>query len=160
MSDHRLIHVTLDQRRQKPLSVQIEQERRIAIFDLLEGNSFAPTRLHQDAYSGPYRLTLRTEDAKLAFEIYREDESHLETIILAITSFRRIIQDYWMICNSYFDTVHKASQQQLETVDMARRGVHNQAAEMLKDRLEGKVNVDLATARRLFTLISILHIRA
>ncbi len=160
MPDPRLIHIELDQKTIVWRNAEIEQERRIAIFDLLEDNHFAPQRKHIDEYSGPYRLTLKSEEGRLAFEIYREDESHLETIILGMARFQRPIREYWAICESYFTALRQATPAHIETVDMARRGVHNQASEMLKERLDGKINVDFDTARRLFTLICVLHIRA
>ena len=160
MSDPRLIHIELDQKTIIWRSAEIEQERRIAIFDLLEGNHFAPQRKHDDGYAGPYRLTLKTEEGRLAFEIYREDETHLETIVLGMARFQRPIREYWAICDSYFQALRQSTAQHIETVDMARRGVHNQASEMLIERLAGKIDVDFDTARRLFTLICVLHIRA
>jgi uncharacterized protein (UPF0262 family) len=160
MPDQRLIHIELDQKTIIWRNAEIEQERRIAIFDLLEGNHFAPARRHDDGYSGPYRLTLMSEEGRLAFVIDRENESHLETIVLGMGRFQRLIREYWAICDSYFQAVRHETTSHVETVDMARRGVHNQAAEMLRERLAGKVDVDFDTARRLFTLICVLHIRA
>jgi uncharacterized protein (UPF0262 family) len=160
MSDPRLIHIDLDQKSIIWRSAEIEQERRIAIFDLLEGNHFAPQRSHDDGYAGPYRLNLRVEEGRLVFDIFREDESHLETIILGLARFQRPIREYWAICDSYFQAVRQATTQHIETVDMARRGIHNQASEMLMERLDGKIDVDFDTARRLFTLICVLHIKA
>jgi uncharacterized protein (UPF0262 family) len=158
MSDPRLTHIELDQASILWRKEEIEQERRIAIFDLLEGNHFAPQR-HDDGYAGPYRLTLSSQDGRLVFDIFREDQSHLESIILAMGRFKRPIKDYWAICDSYFQAVPSSSPHQIETIDMARRGVHNQAAELLIERLAGKIEVDFDTARRLFTLICVLHIR-
>ncbi len=160
MSDPRLIHIDLDQKSIIWRSAEIEQERRIAIFDLLEGNHFAPQRAHDDGYAGPYRLNLRVEEGRLVFDIFRDDESHLETIILGLARFQRPIREYWAICDSYFQAVRQATAQHMETVDMARRGIHNQASEMLLERLAGKIDVDFDTARRLFTLICVLHIKA
>ncbi len=159
MADHRLTHVELDQKSIVFRNAEIEQERRVAMFDLLEENHFAPLREHADGYAGPYRLVLRVADGRLAFEIHREDDHHLETIILALGRFQRPIREYFAICDSYFQASRQASPQALETIDMARRGVHNAASEMLKERLEGKIEVDFDTARRLFTLICVLHIR-
>ncbi len=159
MAEHRLIHIELDQQTIIWRNADIEQERRIAIFDLLEDNHFKPLRERDDHYAGPYRLTLRVEEGRLAFDIYRQDESHLESIILALGRFRRPVRDYFAICDSYFQAIRQSTPQQIETVDMARRGVHNDAAELLKTALEGKIDVDFDTARRLFTLICVLHIR-
>jgi uncharacterized protein (UPF0262 family) len=159
MADPRIIDVTLDERTILWRSADIEQERRIAIFDLLEENRFAPQRKHPDGYEGPYKLHLRVEEGRLALEIHRADDSHLETLVLGLARFRRPIRDYFAICDSYYQAIRNASPAQIETIDMARRGVHNQSAELLMERLEGKIHVDFDTARRLFTLICVLHIK-
>jgi uncharacterized protein (UPF0262 family) len=159
MADPRIIHIDLDQQSIIWRNAEIEQERRIAIFDLLEGNYFAPQRVHADGYDGPYRLTLRVEEGRLVFEMFREDESPLEAVILGLGRFQRPIREYFAICDSYFQAVRASTATQIETVDMARRAVHNDASEMLKDRLAGKIEIDFDTARRLFTLICVLHIR-
>jgi uncharacterized protein (UPF0262 family) len=159
MADPRIIDVKLDERTILWRSADIEQERRIAIFDLLEENHFAPQRKHADGYAGPYKLHLRVEEGRLALEIHRADDSHLETLVLGLARFRRPIRDYFAICDSYYQAIRAASPAQIETIDMARRGVHNQAAELLMERLEGKIHVDFDTARRLFTLICVLHIK-
>ena len=159
MADTRISHIDLDQRSIIWRNADIEQERRIAIFDLIEGNYFAPQRPHADGYKGPYRVTLSVQDGRLIFDIYREDQTHLEAIILALGRFQRPIREYFAICDSYYQAVKQATPQQIETVDMARRAIHNQAAELLKERLDGKIEVDFDTARRLFTLICVLHIK-
>jgi uncharacterized protein (UPF0262 family) len=159
MTNKRLVHIELDHKTIIWRNADIEQERRIAIFDLLEGNHFAPQRVHADGYDGPYRLTLRVEEGRLIFDIFREDESPLESVILGMSRFSRLVKDYFAICDSYFQAVKASTPQQIETVDMARRGIHNEAAELLKDRLGGKIDVDFDTARRLFTLICVLHIK-
>ena len=159
MADPRIIDIQLDQRTILWRNADVEQERRIAIFDLLEDNHFAPQRVHADAYAGPYKVMLRVEEGRLIFEISREDGSPLEAIILGLGRFRRPIRDYFAICDSYCQAIKTATAQQIETVDMARRALHNEAAEMLMDRLDGKIAVDFDTARRLFTLICVLHIK-
>ncbi|MFD1613144.1 UPF0262 family protein [Sphingomonas tabacisoli] len=159
MADPRIIDVELDERTILWRSADVEQERRIAIFDLLEGNYFAPQREHDDGYKGPYRIKLRVEEGRLALDMFREDHSHLETLVLALGRFQRPIREYFAICDSYYQAIRNASPQQIETIDMARRGIHNDAAELLKERLSGKVEVDFDTARRLFTLICVLHIK-
>ncbi|MHA6766618.1 UPF0262 family protein [Sphingobium ummariense] len=159
MADPRIIDITLDERTILWRNADVEQERRIAIFDLLEDNHFAPQRKHPDGYAGPYRVLLRVEEGRLVIEIRREDDSPLEAVILALGRFRRSIREYFAICDSYYQAISNASPQQIETVDMARRGIHNQAAEMLMERLEGKIELDFDTARRLFTLICVLHIK-
>jgi uncharacterized protein (UPF0262 family) len=159
MSDPRLIDIKLDEETIIWRSADIEQERRIAIFDILEGNHFAPVREAADGYAGPYRLLLRIEEGRLAFEVSREDGTHLGAVILALGRFRRTVKDYFAICDSYYDAIKTATTQQIETIDMARRGIHNDGANMLKERLDGKIEVDFDTARRLFTLICVLHIK-
>ncbi len=159
MSDTRIIEVTLDEGSIIRRSDDIEQERRVAIRDLLEHNHFAPQREHPDGYTGPYRIHLRVEEGRLVIDILREDRSHLETHVLGLARFRRPIREYFAICDSYYRALRAATPQQIETVDMARRGVHNEASEMLKERLDGKIDVDFDTARRLFTLICVLHIK-
>ena len=159
MSDPRIIDVELDEASLGWRSADVEQERRIAIFDLLEDNHFAAQRAHADGYAGPYRLKLQSEEGRLGLHLHRADGSHLETLVLALGRFRRPIRDYFAICDSYYQAIRASTPQQIETVDMARRGLHNDAAEMLRDRLAGKIDVDFDTARRLFTLICVLHIR-
>ena len=158
-SKQRIISVELDEGSIVWRNPDVEQERRVAIFDLIEDNKFVPQRGHPDGYAGPYRLMLRVEDGRLIFEISREDGSPLEAVILGLGRFRRPIRDYFAICDSYYQAIKTATAQQIETVDMARRALHNEAAEMLMDRLDGKIAVDFDTARRLFTLICVLHIK-
>lgn len=158
-SKQRIISVDLDEGSIVWRNPDVEQERRVAIFDLIEDNKFVPQRGHPDGYAGPYRLLLRVEEGRLIFEISREDGSPLEAIILGLGRFRRPIRDYFAICDSYYQAIKTATAQQIETVDMARRALHNEAAEMLMDRLDGKIAVDFDTARRLFTLICVLHIK-
>lgn len=159
MADRRISHITLDEKTIIWRSADIEQERRIAIFDLLEGNHFAPQRVHPDGYVGPYRVGLRVEEGRLGIDVAREDGTLLETHVLGMGRFRRPIRDYFAICDSYFQAVKASTPAQIETIDMARRGIHNEAAELLKTALDGKVDVDFDTARRLFTLICVLHIK-
>ncbi|MCM8730679.1 UPF0262 family protein [Hephaestia sp. GCM10023244] len=159
MADPRIIDVHLDERTILWRNADVEQERRIAIYDLLEGNHFAPQKRHADGYAGPYRLALTVEEGRLALRIDREDRSHLETHVLALGRFKRPIRDYFAICDSYYQAIRAATPQQIETVDMARRAIHNDAADLLRERLGGKIEVDFDTARRLFTLLCVLHIR-
>lgn len=158
-AQQRIISIDLDEGSIVWRNADVEQERRVAIFDLIEENKFVPQRGHADGYAGPYRLKLRVEEGRLIFEIAREDHSPLEAIILGLGRFRRPIRDYFAICDSYYQAIKTSTAQQIETVDMARRGLHNEAAEMLMDRLDGKIAVDFDTARRLFTLICVLHIK-
>lgn len=129
-----------------------EHERAIALFDILEDNSFTiPGR------EGPYALTLGLVENKLSFAIATVDGEPVMTHLLSLTPFRRVIRDYEMICESYYNAIRTASPSQIEAIDMGRRGLHNEASETLKQRLEGKVDLDHDTARRLFTLIFALH---
>ena len=132
----------------------VEHERAVAIFDLLELNAFRPVG---DEAGGPYTLHLSILDGKLAFQIKRESGDDVAVHILSLGPFRRIVKDYYMICESYFDAIKSATTSQIETIDMARRGVHNEGSELLAQRLDGKIEVDHDTARRLFTLVCVLH---
>ena len=159
MSTARISHIELDEATILWRNADIEQERRIAIFDLIEENTFRPARAAEAGHNGPYRLRLAVDDGRLVLDISDEEGRPLETLILALGRFRRPIREYFAICDSYYQAIRKASAAEIETIDMARRGVHNEAAELLLERLEGKVETDFATARRLFTLICVLHIR-
>ena len=160
MADPRIIDVTLDERTILWRSADIEQERRIAIFDLVEGNYFCPQRAYPDGYAGPFKIALAVEEGRLAIAIHRADDTHLETYVLAMGRFRRPIKDYFAICESYFRALGEQQQPaQIEPIDMARRAIHNRGAELLMECLDNKVAIDFETARRLFTLITALHIR-
>jgi uncharacterized protein (UPF0262 family) len=160
MADPRIIHIELDEATILARNADIEQERRIAIFDLIEENSFKPLRCAAAGHHGPYRLRLSVVDGRLVMDIADEKGLGLESLILSLGRLRRPIREYFAICDSYYQAVRRASAQEIETIDMARRGIHNEAAELLLERLDGKVETDHATARRLFTLICVLHIRA
>lgn len=150
----RLADVTLDESigRSTP---DVEHERAVAIFDLIEDNSFQP--VGDDG--GPYRLRLSLVDAKLVFSVTREDNEPVVTHILSLTPFRRVVKDYFMICESYYDAIRSSTPSQIEAIDMGRRGLHNEGSQTLMDRLAGKIDVDFDTARRLFTLVCVLHWR-
>lgn len=159
MADPRIIDIRLDERTIEWRSADIEQERRIAIFDLLEGNRFALVRAQGDDDAGPYRLTLSIEDGRLGMAVARADASPIEKHLIALGRFRRPIHDYRAICGSYFQAIRQATPDHIETVDMARRGLHDHGADLLRERLGAKIDLDFTTARRLFTLICVLHIR-
>lgn len=150
----RLIDVELDESigRSTP---DIEHERAVAIFDLIEENNFHPV----GDKGGPYKLRLSLADAKLVFAISREDGSPVVTHILSLTPFRRIVKDYYLICESYYEAIRVATPSQIEAIDMGRRGIHNDGSQTLMDRLKGKIEMDFDTARRLFTLVCVLHWR-
>ena len=149
----RLIKVTLDEGSIGSSSADIEHERAVAIYDLLEANSFAP-----DSHDGgPYVLMLTIADNRLVFDVRLEDETPVIAHLLSLTPFKRIVKDYFMICDSYYQAIRTASPAQIEAIDMGRRGLHNEGSELLVERLKGKIDVDFDTARRLFTLIAVLH---
>lgn len=159
MADPRISHIDLDEATILWRNADIEQERRIAIFDLIEDNVFKPVRAFAAGHEGPYALRLSVQDGRLQMDIADAGGVLVETQILGLGRFRRPIREYFAICDSYYQAIRKASATEIETIDMARRGVHNHGAELLLERLEGKVETDFATARRLFTLICVLHIR-
>ncbi|QBK31517.1 UPF0262 family protein [Roseitalea porphyridii] len=149
----RLVDLTLDASigRSTP---DVEHERAVAIFDLIEENRFKPVG---DTGEGPYVLNLSVQEGKLVFVVRREAGEQVATHILSLGPFRKIVKDYYMICESYYEAIKSATTSQIETIDMARRGVHNDGSETLKERLDGKIAIDFDTARRLFTLVCVLH---
>ena len=157
--DHCIAHVELDEATILWRSADVEQERRIAIYDLIEENVFEPLRAVERGATGPYHLKLAVADGRLALAISDTEGQLLEELILGLARFRRSVRDYFAICDSYYQAIRKATPAEIETIDMARRAIHNRAAELLLERLEGKIDTDFATARRLFTLICVLHIK-
>jgi len=149
----RLVKITLDEGSIGRSSPDIEHERAVAIYDLIEDNSFAPV----DADGGPYMLHLSISENRLVFDIRREDGTPLMAHLLSLTPLRRIVKDYFLICDSYYKAIRTATPSQIEAIDMGRRGLHNEGSELLMERLKEKVAVDFDTARRLFTLICVLH---
>jgi uncharacterized protein (UPF0262 family) len=150
---HRLKSIELDEESLSAASRDQEQERQIAIFDLLDDNYFAP----EGANKGPFDLRMELVDSRLALEI--TGPAYRRRHILSLTPFRSLIRDYFMICESYYQAIRNATPQQIEALDMGRRGLHNEASELLRERLKGKIDTDHDTARRLFTLICALHWR-
>ena len=154
----RISHIEIDDAGLPPPTPEIEQERRVAIFDLLEDNSFClPPRDGVAIPAGPYRLSLAIPDGRLVFDIATEAEEKVGEFHLSLGPFRQVVKDYFQICESYFEAVKKLPPSQIEAIDMARRGIHNEGARVLQERLEGKAEVDIDTSRRLFTLICVLH---
>lgn len=154
----RICHIEIDETGLARPTPEIEQERRVAIFDLLEDNRFAlPDRDGRAAPSGPYRLGLAIREGRLVFDITTEAAEKVTEFHLSLGPFRQVVKDYFQICESYFDAVKRLPPSQIEAIDMARRGIHNEGARVLQERLEGKAEVDKDTARRLFTLVCVLH---
>jgi len=149
----RLVAVTLDEASIGRSGPDVEHERAVAIYDLLEDNSFAPN----DDDSGPYALHLSISDNRLVLDIRTEDGKPVMAHLLSLTPFRRIVKDYFMLCDSYYDAIRTAPPDRIEAIDMGRRGLHDEGSRILQERLRHKVKVDFDTARRLFTLISVLH---
>ena len=154
-SQHRLIAVDLDESLRGVPSADVEHERKVAIYDLLEDNEFKVVG-HS---AGPYRLNLSIVDKRLVFAIQDSADCQCAMIGLALSPFRRIVKDYFLICESYYQAIRAAPRSHIETIDMARRGLHNEGGELLKERLAGKIEVDHDTARRLFTLVCVLYWR-
>ncbi|WP_298020412.1 UPF0262 family protein [uncultured Parasphingopyxis sp.] len=150
-----LCSVEIDEGSLAPVSAESEHERKIAIFDLLEENRFAVV----DAPDGPYALKLSLADNRLVFDVTRQDGEPVRQFLLSLTPLRRLIKDYFLICDSYYDAIRSSTPAQIEAIDMGRRGLHNEGSEILIERLSGKVETDFDTARRLFTLVCALHMR-
>ncbi|QOL79540.1 UPF0262 family protein [Pseudooceanicola spongiae] len=154
----RITHIELDDRNLPAPTPEIEQERRVAIFDLMEENSFSlPKRDDRVAPDGPYKVGLSIREKRLVFDIRTEAGDEAAQFLLSLGPFRQVVKDYFAICKSYFDAVKNLPPSQIETIDMARRGIHDEGARILVERLEGKAIVDHDTARRLFTLVCVLH---
>ena len=144
--------IELDDKHSPPPTAEIEKERRVALYDLLEGNKFeVPSK------SGPYHLILSIKEKRLVFEVTKEDQSPVSEFHLSLSPFRQVVKDYWAICESYYNAVKNLPPGKIETIDMARRGIHDEGARILLERLEEKAILDRDTSRRLFTLICILH---
>lgn len=152
---HQIIGLSLDETFGRGRRPEIEQERAVAIDDLVEKNSFTLV----DGPTGPYHLVLGIADNRLVFRVQGEDQQDLKIIGLALGPFRRIVRDYRDICESYYNAIRSLTPSQIETIDMARRGVHDEGSELLAERLAGKVQLDHGTARRLFTLLTVLHMK-
>ncbi|HTN97275.1 MAG TPA: UPF0262 family protein [Nordella sp.] len=152
---NRLIAVDLDDSIGSGLSADADHERRIAIYDLIEDNRFTVI----GHASGPYRLALSAGDGRVIFDIWSAKEERVSMIGLSLSPFRRLVKDYFMICESYYKAIRTATPSQIETIDMARRGLHNEGSDLLRERLDGKIVVDPITSRRLFTLLCVLHWR-
>jgi uncharacterized protein (UPF0262 family) len=148
-SANRLVAVEIDGSIGRSMSPEAEHERKAAIYDLLEDNRFTLS----NGVAGPYHLILANLENRLVFDVRDAAQNNIVAFGLSLTPFRRIIKDYLDICESYYDAIRNANPAQIETIDMARRGLHNEGSEILMERLKGKADMDLDTARRLFTLV-------
>lgn len=151
---NRLVDVTLDDASIGRATPDVEHERAVAIFDLIEENTFKPVG---DDVGGPYKLVISVVESRLVFDISRENGEKVIAHVLSLTPFKKVIKDYFLICESYYDAIRTSSPTQIEAIDMGRRGLHNEGSQTLNDRLNGKIEIDFDTARRLFTLICVLH---
>ncbi len=150
----RIVDITLDEKSVARRSAEVEHERAVALFDLLEDNDFALV----GGEAGPYKLRVGIFENRLVFGVHAADDRKLRDIVLSLTPFRKVVKDYFLICESYYAAIKKLGPTQIEALDMGRRGLHNEGSELLQERLKGKIDVDHDTARRLFTLICALHI--
>lgn len=154
MSNNRLINVEIDSVSLAANGPDAEHERRVAVFDLLEKNSFT---LMGHEPGGPYNLLLAAREGKLIFDIRNEDGEEVYAYLFSLMPFRGVIRDYFMICESYHAAIRGSTPMQIEAIDMARRGIHNEGSDLLRERLQDKIEIDIDTSRRLFTLICALH---
>jgi uncharacterized protein (UPF0262 family) len=153
--DRRIAQITLDERTVVRRNADIEHERAVAIFDLLEENSFAPI----SGAPGPFNLHLGIEETRLVLDIRDAAGQSLERVLLPLMPFRSIVKDYFLVCESYYNAIRSASPSRIEAIDMGRRALHDEGSDLLRERLAERVAVDFSTARRLFTLVCVLHIR-
>jgi uncharacterized protein (UPF0262 family) len=152
---NRLIAVTLDESSIASTSRDVEHERAVAIYDLIEDNTFAP----HAAAEGPFALHLSVTGNRLMFDIRRADGTPVIAHLLSLSPLRRLVKDYYTVCDSYYAAIRTATPDRIEALDMGRRALHDEGSQILMERLERKVHVDFETARRLFTLICVLHWR-
>jgi uncharacterized protein (UPF0262 family) len=150
---HRLVAVTLDENSIGRSGPDIEHERAVAIYDLLEENSFAP----EGSARGPFKLNLSITGSRLVFDIRNANDAPVMAHLLSLSPLRRIVKDYFMICDSYYEAIRTATPDRIEAIDMGRRALHDEGSQLLMERLKNKVTIDFETARRLFTLICVLH---
>jgi uncharacterized protein (UPF0262 family) len=151
----RIVDIVLDEESVARRSPEVEHERAVALFDLLEENDFVLAT----GPPGPYRLRIAISEQRLVLDVRNADDEKLRDIVLSLTPFRKVVKDYFLVCESYYAAIKKLGPTQIEAIDMGRRGLHNEGSEVLIERLAGKIEIDLDTARRLFTLICALHIR-
>ena len=152
----RIVDIVLDEESVARRTAEVEHERAVALFDLIEENDFCLV----GGEPGPYRLRLGIFEQRLVFDVGNGEDEKLRDIVLSLTPFRKVVKDYFLICESYYTAIKKLGPSQIEALDMGRRGLHDEGSELLRERLAGKIEVDHDTARRLFTLICALHIKA
>lgn len=155
-----LVHVELDDTGLPAPTAEVERERKVALFDLMEENTFGlAEREGKEIPDGPYNLNLAIKDRRLVFNVTTQAGNPASEFHLSVSPLKQVIKDYFQICESYFDAVKKLPPAQIEAIDMGRRGIHDEGSRQLLERLEGKIETDMATARRLFTLVCVLHMR-
>lgn len=152
----RIVDIVLDEESVARRTAEVEHERAVALFDLVEENDFCLV----GGEPGPYRLRLGIFEQRLVFDVRNGKDEKLRAVVLSLTPFRKVVKDYFLICESYYAAIKKLGPSQIEALDMGRRGLHNEGSELLRERLAGKIDVDHDTSRRLFTLICALHITA
>ncbi len=152
---HRIVKIELDERTVVRRNADVEHERAVAIFDLLEENRFGLV----DGAPGPYHLRLGIEENRLVFDIRTVDDGPCDKVQIALTPFRTVVKDYFTVCETYYEAIKRSSPSQIEALDMGRRALHDEGSELLRERLKERISLDPNTARRLFTLICVLHIR-
>lgn len=151
----RIVSIEIDEKSLAPAGPDADHERKVAIFDIVESNVFR--LVGHDG--GPYAVVLSLADNRLVFDVAEENGTPVRRLMLSLTTLRRVIKDYFIICDSYYDAIRSSSPSQIEAIDMGRRGLHNEGSQLLSERLADKVEVDFDTARRLFTLVCALHAR-
>ena len=154
--DKKIAEIFLDERSVISRSPQVEHERKVAIYDLLEDNHFDPAGDDE----GPFNLHLGIRENRLVFDVRSQADGPLTEFTLPLASLRSVVRDYFLICDSYYEAIKTASPSKIEAIDMGRRGLHDEGADILRERLSGKAEIDKRTARRLFTLVCVLHIRS
>ncbi len=157
--DARLIRVELDELSLAPATADIEHERKVAVYDLLQENVFEPIGEEDHVGGGPFVLYMSSSEGRLVLDVRSEDEQPIGQLYLSMTPLRKVIKDYFMLCESYYDAIRNAAPQSIETIDMARRAMHNEGSELLAERLKDKIKVDFDTSRRLFTLLCSFYMK-
>ena len=155
MTEHRLQSVKIDPGMLASATRDQEQEREVAIYDLLDDNLVKP----EGSPGGPYHLTLGVEESRLILDLRLEDGSEHARVLLSLTPLRKTVKDYFLVCENYYKAIRTSPPQQIEALDMGRRALHDEGSLLLKKRLEGKIETDFDTARRLFTLICVMHLK-